>query len=396
MDARSEVRANVLAAFGADAAMRAELFAYDPDGFGGATIPLDMRFPLDDEPFVDTWREYSRLAAASGFDALADHLVQLRFPIREGISQTEEYRAVTRRGTSPARLGVTEGIHLRRPERCTVSIHPTWAGAIPVIQTGCREDFETLVRAFTARNEPVAVPASQGACIVAGYNNWDRVRRVQYRWAHEHPDRPFSLGDLSDCKDQYQDRFLLLSDGWYSGVEPERLALAPLEWQRLSLIVRREHECAHYWTRRVRSSMRNRIFDEVLADYAGIFAACGRFRADWLVAFLGVERDGVRPDGRLHNYRGTPPLSDASFAVLRRLVLAAAEHLEAFDRRHADVLHGAQGLLLILLTLSGTSLEQLAGHDAQASLENELQHSRMVVAHGVTADTKISLELSGR
>ena len=382
MTTRAEFRTNVLAAFGADSAMTAELLAYDPDGFGEVAIAEDIRFPLDDEPFVDTWREYCRVASASGFEALGDHLVQLRFPIKDGISQTEEYRAVTRRGTSPADLGLADGIRLHRPERCTVSIHPTWAGAIPVVQTGSREDFEILVRAFTARNEPVAVPASQGACIVTGYNNWDRVRRLRDRWTLEHPDRPFSLGDLADCKDQYQDRFLLLSDGWYSGVSPGRLGLPVPEWHPLSLIIRREHECAHYWTFRVRSSMRNRIFDEVIADYAGIFAACGRFRGDWLLAFLGVDREGVVPGGRLRNYRGTPPLSDASFAVLGHLVLAAAGNLDTFDRRYADVLQGAEGLLLILLTLSGTSLEQLASADAQDILESELGRSRTLVASG--------------
>jgi hypothetical protein len=396
MTTRAEGRAKVLAAFGANGAMTAELFAYDPDGFGEGAIPSDVRFPLADEPFVDTWREYSRIASSSGFEALGDRLVQLRFPIREGISQTEAYRAVTRRGTRPADLSLGAGIQLRQPERCTVSIHPTWAGAIPVVQTGSREDFEALVRAFTARNEPVAVPASQGACIVAGYNNWDRVRRLQDRWTLEHVDRPLALGDLAERKDEYQDRFLLLSDGWYSGVPPERLALTAPEWRRLSLIIRREHECAHYWTRRVRSSMRNRIFDEVIADYAGMFAACGRFRADWFLAFLGVDGEGVAPEGRLRNYRGTPPLSDASFDVLRHLVLAAAGNLERFDGRHADVLQGAEGLLVILLTLSGTSLEQLASRDAQEVLESELSRSRTLVASGVTGDSQISLEMSGR
>src|SRR5207247_8954553 len=123
------------------------------------------------------WREYSEEASASGFRVLADRLVQLHFPIQEGIGQTEEYRAATRRGESVATMTSATGLVLRRPEACTVTIHPTWAGSIPVIETGCREDFVSLLRALTARNEPIPVPASQGASIVAGYNNWDRVRR---------------------------------------------------------------------------------------------------------------------------------------------------------------------------------------------------------------------------
>ena len=372
MSTRLENRAGILAAFGANSALTEELLAYDPDSLGDAPIPPDIRMPLDDEPFVSAWREYSEEASASGFRVLADRLVQLHFPIQEGIGQTEEYRAATRRGESVATMTSATGLVLRRPEACTVTIHPTWAGSIPVIETGCREDFVSLLRALTARNEPIPVPASQGASIVAGYNNWDRVRRFRERWMLENPDDTFSLGVLAGLFDEYQDRFILLSSGWYSGVTPEAVGLTPSEWQRLSMTIRREHECAHYWTRRVLSSMRNRVLDEIIADYCGIYGACGRFRADWLLAFLGIDnaRD-CREGGR----------SDDAFGLLVQVVNAAIENLERFDRRHADELAGKRGLLLILLTLSRMSLEDLACSDAQTLLANQFQFSRALAAH---------------
>lgn len=397
MTTRREVRADVLARFGADSAVTEELLSYDPDGFGGDRLSDEIRFPLDDEPFVEVWREYCQIASTSGFQSLATRLVQLLFPIQEGISSTEDYRAATRRGAPTGDMPSATGLTLVRPERCTITIHPTWAGSIPIVQTGCREDFENLFRAFTARNEPVPVPASQGACVVAGYNNWDRVRRLQYRWVAEHPDRPFSLGALADLTDAYQDRFLLLSNGWYSGVAPERLGLPAEEWQRLSLIIRREHECAHYWTRRTRASMRNRVFDEVIADSCGILAACGRLRADWLLAFLGIERDGTVSDGgRLHNYYGSPPISNASRAILRDLVVVAAENLETVGRRHAEALQGESGLLLALMTLSGLSLEELAGPDAQVLLADEIERNREFLARAVPGGRHFSRDQSRR
>ena len=397
MKSRREVRADILGRFGADTAVTEELLSYDPDGFGGNQLPDDLRFPLDDEPFIDVWREYSQSASISGFQSLADRLVQLRFPVQEGISATEDYRAATRRGAATSDMPSATGLAFVRPESCTITIHPTWAGSVPIIQTGCREDFESLFRAFTARNEPVPVPASQGACVVAGYNNWDRVRRLRDRWMADNPDRPFTLGEVAHRKEEYQDRFLLLSNGWYSGVRPERVGLLPSEWQRLSLIIRREHECAHYWTRRARASMRNRIFDEVIADACGILVACGRFRADWLLAFLGIEGAGTVLDGgRLHNYYGTPPLSGASRAVLRQLVVGAAENLEVFDRRHADEIKGEPGLLLFLMTLTGLSLEQLADRGAHAHLEDEFQRNHARLADAITADSHVSRHQSRR
>jgi len=67
--------------------------------------------------------------------------------------------------------------------------------------------------------------------------------------------------------------------------------------------------------------MRNNLLDEVIADYFGITAACGRFRADWLLRFFGLESyPRYRAGGRLEHYRGDPPLSDAAFLVLQRLL----------------------------------------------------------------------------
>jgi hypothetical protein len=364
-------RARVLASFGADPAAVDELLAYGADGLEQAVLPAGLRFPLDDEPFVAVWREYRDRAAAIGIAALEDPLVQLRFPVREGIAGSEEYRAATRRGAPTTGMTSATGLGLARPQDCAVTIRSTWAGSIPVIVAGEREDFERLVRALIGRNEPVAVPPSQGAVMVAGYNNWDRVRRFQKRWDDENPGQPFSLAVIAQRRDEYQDRFIVLSSGWYSDVPPRALGLDDDEWRRLSLVIRLEHECAHYWTRRVLSSMRNRMLDEIIADYCGIHAACGRLRADWLEAFLGAGSE--RGGGRLRNYRGEPPLSDAAFAVLERLVAGAIENLEAFDRSHAEVLAGERGRLLILLTLSRLSLEEIAGGEAQALLDEALR-----------------------
>jgi len=79
--------------------------------------------------------------------------------------------------------------------------------------------------------------------------------------------------------------------------------------------------------------MRNRLADELIADYMGIVAATGSFRADWLVRFLGVERHPVyRPGGRLEEYGGDLALDGGSFRVLCAAVERCARNLEAIDR----------------------------------------------------------------
>ncbi|HEX6037838.1 DUF7005 family protein [Longimicrobium sp.] len=365
VDPREAARARVLRAFGAGPAETDELLAYNRSVFA---VPASVELPLADEPCVDAWRRYADEARTRGvLPVLREHLVELRFPVAAGIRDTEPYQAAIRRGVLP---DGTDGLALENPNGLRLFIHPTPAGAVPVLVVPHRGDFEALVRALTKRNEPVPLPPSMGACMVGGYNNWGRVADLRGAW--ERGEVPLegaetwsaAFGVLRNRKELYQDRFVLLSGGPYSGVPAEALGLTAEEWSRASLTIRLEHECAHYFTRRVLSSMRNNLLDELLADYAGIVAAAGRYRADWFLRFCGLEEaDGCRPGGRLENYRGDPPLSDAAFTVLGRLVRAAARRVEAYDATLDPGARTAEGRGRVLMALARRTLEEIAAGD---------------------------------
>ncbi len=362
-DAREARRAEVLRAFGAGPAERDELLGYNRSVFAA---PGDVHLPLPDEPFVAAWTRYEGEARTRGvLPVLREHLVQLRFPVDEGRSADEAYRAATGRGIVPEGTG---GLMLEDPDGLRLFIHPTPAGAVPVLLTSHRADFEALVRALTRKNEPVPLPASMGAAMVGGYNNWGRVAELRRAWeaGEVQADGAGSWNAafqvLRARKELYQDRFILLSGGAYSGVPAQAMGVEPGEWSRASITIRLEHECAHYFTRRVLGSMRNNLLDELIADYAGIVAAAGHYRVDWFLRFCGLEgEDGCRADGRLWNYRGEPPLSDAAFAVLQRIVRAAACALERYDAGLPPFARTPEGRARVLLTIASHTLEEIAG-----------------------------------
>ena len=180
--------------------------------------------PLPAEPHVAAWERYASEAAEVGaFTALRRRLVQLRFPIREGISQTDDYRAATLRGAPTEEMAEACGLELAAPDDLRLSVYPSPAGPIPVLDPGDRADFVNLVRALTLKNEPAPVPESMGACMVSGFNNWDRIREYRRRWEAEGGDRSEAawreeFRRLVPKKGLYQDRFLILSSGPYSNV----------------------------------------------------------------------------------------------------------------------------------------------------------------------------------
>lgn len=297
--------------------IQAELARYLQSPFNLEALGPGTVLPLPDEPFVAIWERWAGEARQRGaFAVLAENLPQLRFPIREGMSRSDDYRAATLRGVSPEDLAGATGLELERPEAIELEIHPSPAGRIPVLLVRGRPEFVALVRALGKKNEPVAVPDAQGALMIGGFNNWARIRELPSLTA-------------STPKELYQDRFILLSDGPYSAVPASDLGLGDEEWREISLAIRRDHECAHYFTRRLFGSMRNHAHDELMADWAGLVGATGRFRADWFLRFLGLENyPSYRPGGRLDLYRGD--LSDEAFRLLHETLRSAALNLESF------------------------------------------------------------------
>ncbi len=382
---QQKLRESVLASYGADTLATKELLAYNQNVFDRSCLKLPVKFPLASEMHVSIWKEYAATAEVVGaFDVLKQRLVQLQFPIEEGISHTEAYRLATRQGIPVDGMSEATGLILKQPEKLQLRIHQSLAGSIPILFTHNREDFVSLIQALTMRNEPKSVPNSMGACAIAGFNNWDRIRSYRQQWEQ-------NLDNCSEAswaeefqrivprKELYQDRFIILSDGPYSNVSAEDIGLTEQEWRCLSLTIRLEHECTHYFTCRLFDSMRNNLLDELIADYRGIVAAIGYYRADWFLRFMGLESfPNYREGGRLQNYRGQPQLSEVAFKILQALVKAAAENLECFDAKYANQLKSINAQPLILMALTYLTLEELASKDANSLLLKTIDQLQII------------------
>ncbi|HYG62447.1 MAG TPA: hypothetical protein VEL74_07685 [Thermoanaerobaculia bacterium] len=375
------IQAERLAALGASPSEIEELLVYNENRFDVEALGPETEIPPSDEPFVSLWEGWVEEARERGaFAVLAGHLPQLRFPIQEGISETEAYRAATRKGGSPDELPEATGLVIERPERIELVLYTSPAGRIPLIIARDRQAFVALNRALGKRNEPVPLQESQGALMISGYNNWERIHALRRRWESLDPaERETAtwneeMARILPRRELYQDRFILLSDGPYSAVPATELGLEATEWREASLTIRRDHECAHYFTRRLLGSMRNNLLDELIADYAGMTAATGCFRAEWFLRFLGLFPE-YGPGARVDVYRGDPPLSDGAFRVLHGLIACAAESVERFDAKLKGPLDVREKALRIA-TLASFRLEDLAEPGAENLLGRRLEELR--------------------
>ena len=371
---KENFRSTVLDKYGASENEKEELLVYNHNVFDHSNITSPLKLPLEDELFVSAWESYAEEATKTNvFNSVKSQLVQLSFPVKEGISKTQDYRSATLSGTSVSFLDTATGISINNPESLNLTIHQSLAGKIPVLIADNRDDFVTLVRGLSMKNEPNRVPTSMGATMVSGLNNWGRIHELKKRWEADNKSGNWDdeFQRIIPQKELYQDRFILLSSGPYSGVTGKDMGFSEERWKELSLIIRREHECAHYFTRRIFSSMRNNLIDELIADYMGITAAEGKFCADWFLRFLGLENFPVyRAGGRLENYRGKPELSDGAFVILQSMVKSVARNLERFDADCRKIFAEEERRTLILISLTHFTLEELAAEDACTLLEN--------------------------
>lgn len=378
-DTRTRARSEVLRALGAEDEIIAELLEYNDLAFDRDHLGGDIEIPLPDEPHVGAWEGYAANAERVGvLAALQTPLPELRFPVREGMSRTDAYRDATRKGLAP-QAEDAPGIELDKPEGLRLLFNDTAGGRVPVVVSASRADFVSLVQAITHHNEPEPVPESMGACMIGGHNNWARISAHRDQWTSENPagnwDEEFHR--LIAHQELYKDQLLLLSDGPYSAVQATALGLDEEVWRQHSLTIRMNHECTHYATRRLFGSARNRALDETIADYMGIVAANGAYRADWFLHFAGLENFPVfRPGGRLGNYRGDPPISDRAFGVLQAIVVRAAHHIEAFDSRLDEADRTGAGRAAVLCALAGLTLEEIAGDGGADRLTAALAQAR--------------------
>jgi hypothetical protein len=333
-----------------------------------------------EEPHVAVWREYADRAREAGvFGALAAIFPQLRFPIQEGISQEPAYGAATRRGRIEEADDFAPGLVLERPEALALTFSDGVAGLLPLLIAGSRADFEALVRAFTERNEPRDVPASMGACFVKGLNNWDRVARYRREWeaangtAGDDEAWREELGRFAAQKARYQDRFVILSRGPYSGVAAADVGVPEAEWLERSLVVRAEHESTHDLTWRLFGIVRSHATDEIVADFVGLVRAFGTYPDAIARRLLGIDDlPRFRAGGRLANYRGTPPLDDADFAEVCRLAAAATRQLALVAGRHAGRLADPTFLARLVYAISLANLTELAADGFNDTIDASL------------------------
>lgn len=254
-------------------------------------------------------------------ETLAKRFPQLYLKPETGVSQSELYRSIVRKGFR------YEGSlpHFTGSARDSLTSEQTPVGEVAVLFLAQRADFECFYRIMACRCEPVEVPPTMGACYISGINDWSRIHAHMAAYREGGGDDPSGeFARFTAVPSNYKETILLLSDGPYSAVSAERTPYDEETWRHVSREIRKYHELTHCVCRSLFSEKKNPIWDELLADCMGLLFATGEYSIPLAQAFLGIE-NGAYIGGRLENYTDGTPDGE----TLRR-VSAVMERLSCF------------------------------------------------------------------
>ncbi len=184
-------------------------------------------------------------------------------------------------------------VSFSHPEQVRIEIFDSFAGRIPVIYVTYTPDFEQLVTNVAHKGIRPDNLSETGASFLSGKTT----------------------------------RFMILSAKPYSNVPACELGLTDEEWRDKSLLVRRAHECTHYFTKQTYGITNNILHDELMADFTGIYEAFGFFRAEWFLRFMGI----IEGSGNRMIYY-TKELREETRLRLKELMKTASERLESWSQ----------------------------------------------------------------
>ncbi len=222
-----------------------------------------------------------------------------------GPESAEAYHDVVARGNPPSSSSLS---HFRTHEEDSLVFENTPAGQVCIITMTHRQDFECFFQIMAKRCQLVPVPPTQGAAILDGVINWQKIRAHQHTFFQQQAQKGCSSPDwnsefrrFTSEKSNYTDALIILSQGPYSAVPAEKIGLSHEAWTAASYTIRKYHECTHFITRRLFPALIDPLWDEMLADAVGLYAAFGHYDIEKAEMFLGIGPDGYT-GGRLENY----------------------------------------------------------------------------------------------
>ena len=256
---------------------------------------------------------------------------QLYLTPEKGVSGTGVYSDIVRYGKLPPEIDEkikNEGLSgFKCSEKDRLFSENTPAGMVDILFLQERSDFERFVQVMVYSCEPAAVASKIESAEILGVTNWRKIENhmndylsnggSNLSWRDE-------LRKFTNNKKNYQDTILVIGSGGYCGLTAEEAGFEKDTWEEISVKIKIYSSCARYIVRKLFSDYKDIIWEEMLADCAGLLYATGRYDVSLAKKFFGVSGKGYDRRGKLINFKGD---SECEINELAVRVSAATDKL---------------------------------------------------------------------
>ena len=247
---------------------------------------------------------------------------QLYLTPEKGVSGTGVYSDIVRYGKLPPEIDEkikNEGLSgFKCSEKDRLFSENTPAGMVDILFLQERSDFERFVQVMVYSCEPAAVASKIESAEILGVTNWRKIENhmndylsnggSNLSWRDE-------LRKFTNNKKNYQDTILVIGSGGYCGLTAEEAGFEKDTWEESSVKIKIYSSCARYIVRKLFSDYKDIIWEEMLADCAGLLYATGRYDVSLAKKFFGVSGKGYDRRGKLINFKGDSEFEINELAV---------------------------------------------------------------------------------
>ena len=247
---------------------------------------------------------------------------QLYLTPEKGVSGTGVYSDIVRYGKLPPEIDEkikNEGLSgFKCSEKDKLFSENTPAGMVDILFLQERSDFERFVQVMVYSCEPAAVASKIESAEILGVTNWRKIENhmndylsnggSNLSWRDE-------LRKFTNNKKNYQDTILVIGSGGYCGLTAEEAGFEKDTWEEISVKIKIYSSCTRYIVRKLFSDYKDIIWEEMLADCAGLLYATGRYDVSLAKKFFGVSGKGYDRRGKLINFKGDSEFEINELAV---------------------------------------------------------------------------------
>lgn len=247
---------------------------------------------------------------------------QLYLTPEKGVSGTGVYSDIVRYGKLPPEIDEkikNEGLSgFKCSEKDRLFSENTPAGMVDILFLQERSDFERFVQVMVYSCEPAAVASKIESAEILGVTNWRKIENHMNDYlSNGGSNRSWrdELRKFTNNKKNYQDTILVIGSGGYCGLTAEEAGFEKDTWEEISVKIKIYSSCARYIVRKLFSDYKDIIWEEMLADCAGLLYATGRYDVSLAKKFFGVSGKGYDRRGKLINFKGDSEFEINELAV---------------------------------------------------------------------------------